>query len=113
MINGCRIVVEEKRSTSRGNNRGRFSSGGGAGYRSEGARGRANFGGGKTHSRGDFSTRTEFGNRGSGRNGFPNHGGNGYWRDKAGNNGGRTNRTNELTLNAAAKNMALRVSATA
>uniref|UniRef100_A0A2P2LUM8 RNA binding protein n=1 Tax=Rhizophora mucronata TaxID=61149 RepID=A0A2P2LUM8_RHIMU len=113
IINGCRVVVEEKRSTSRGNNRGRFSSGGGPGYRSEGARGRGNFGGGKAYSRGDFSSRTESGNRGNSRSGFSNRGGDGYRRDRAANNGGRTNRASGLAFNAAAKNMAPRVSATA
>ncbi|XP_021637362.2 nuclear transport factor 2 isoform X2 [Hevea brasiliensis] len=113
MISGCRVVVEEKRSTSRGNNRGRFS-GAGAGYRNEGARGRGNFGGGKAYGRGDFSNRTEFGNRNGNRGGFSNRGGDGYRRtDKMGNNGGRANRDGGLAFNAAAKTTAPRVSATA
>ncbi|KDP26351.1 hypothetical protein JCGZ_17509 [Jatropha curcas] len=113
MINGCRVVVEEKRST-RGNNRGRFSSGGGVGYRNEGARGRGNFGGNKTYGRGDFNNRTEFGNRNGNRGGYSNRGGEGYRRaDKMGSNGGRANRAGGLTFNAAAKTTAPRVSATA
>ncbi|KAG8641970.1 hypothetical protein MANES_12G047900v8 [Manihot esculenta] len=86
MISGCRVVVEEKRSTSRGNNRGRFSSGAGAGYRNEGPRG----------------------------GGYSNRGGDGYRRnDKMRNNGDRANRAGGLSLNAAAKTTAPRVSATA
>ncbi|OAY32841.1 nuclear transport factor 2 [Manihot esculenta] len=113
MISGCRAVVEEKRSTSRGNNRGRFF-GAGAGYRNEGARGRGNFGGGKAYGRGDFSNRTEFGNRNGNRGGFQNRGGDGYRRnDKMGNNGGRANRAGGLAFNAAAKTTVPRVSATA
>ncbi|KAJ6390011.1 hypothetical protein OIU77_024273 [Salix suchowensis] len=78
MINGCRVIVEEKRSTSRGNSRGRFSSGSGAGYKSEGMRGRGNLGG-KAYGRSDFGNRTEFGNRGSSRSGgYSNRGGDGY-----------------------------------
>ncbi|KAJ8899340.1 hypothetical protein K2173_018314 [Erythroxylum novogranatense] len=113
MINGCRVVVEEKRSTSRGNNRGRFSSGGGAVYRNEGVRGRGNFGGGKAYNRGDFSSKSEFGNRNGGRGGFSNRGGDGYRRDKMGNTSGRANRAGGFNLNATAKTMTPRVSATA
>ncbi|EEF29634.1 RNA binding protein, putative [Ricinus communis] len=114
MIHGCRVVVEEKRSTSRGNHRGRFSSGAGAGYRNEGARGRGNFGGARAYGRGDFSNRTEYGNRNGNRGGFSNRGGDGFRRaDKMGNNGGRASRASGLTLNAAAKTTAPRVSATA
>ncbi|KAF2292575.1 hypothetical protein GH714_025706 [Hevea brasiliensis] len=99
--------------SSAGNNRGRFS-GAGAGYRNEGARGRGNFGGGKAYGRGDFSNRTEFGNRNGNRGGFSNRGGDGYRRtDKMGNNGGRANRDGGLAFNAAAKTTAPRVSATA
>nr|POE85325.1 hypothetical protein CFP56_75065 [Quercus suber] len=39
-IGGRQAVVEEKRSTSRGNGKGQFSSGRGNGYRNEGGRGR-------------------------------------------------------------------------
>lgn len=104
-----------------GNNRGRFSSGAGTGYRNEGVRGRGNFGG-KAYGRGDFGNRTEFGNRGSSRSGFSNRGGDGYSNrggdgyrrsDKTGSNGGRANRAGGLTFNAAAKSTAPRVSATA
>ncbi|KAJ6687087.1 RAS GTPASE-ACTIVATING PROTEIN-BINDING PROTEIN [Salix purpurea] len=135
MINGCRVIVEEKRSTSRGNSRGRFSSGSGAGYKSEGMRGRGNLGG-KAYGRSDFGNRTEFGNRGSSRSGgYSNRGGDGYssrggdgysnrgggggggdgYRraDKMGNNGDRANRNGGLGLNGTAKTTAPRVSATA
>ncbi|XP_050205714.1 nuclear transport factor 2 [Mercurialis annua] len=115
MIHGCRVVVEEKRSTSRGNHRGRFSSGSGAGYRNDGVRGRGNFGGGRAYGRGDFGNRTEYGNRNGNRGGFSNRGGDGYNRrpDKMGNNGSRANRAGGLGLNAAAKVTAPQVSATA
>ncbi|XP_065874158.1 nuclear transport factor 2 isoform X3 [Euphorbia lathyris] len=136
MINGCRVGVEEKRSTSRaGNNRGRFSSGAGGGYRNDGGRGRGNFGGGKAYGRGEFSNRTEFGSRNGNRSGFSNRGGDGFRRsddgfrrsddgfrrsddgfrrsDKMGHNGSRPNRGSGLPLNAAAKTTAPRVSATA
>nr|XP_034916004.1 nuclear transport factor 2 isoform X2 [Populus alba] len=122
MINGFRVVVEEKRSTSRGNNRGRYPSGSGAGYKNEGMRGRGNLGG-KVYGRIDIGNRTEFGNRGGSRgggysnrggDGYSNRGGDGYRRaDKMGNNGGRANRTGGLGLNGTAKTTAPRVSATA
>ncbi|XP_073263388.1 nuclear transport factor 2 isoform X2 [Populus alba] len=133
MINGFRVVVEEKRSTSRGKNRGRYPSGSGAGYKNEGMRGRGNLGG-KVYGRIDIGNRTEFGNRGGSRgggysnrggggggdgypnrgDGYSNRGGDGYRRaDKMGNNGGRANRTGGLGLNGTAKTTAPRVSATA
>lgn len=133
MINGFRVVVEEKRSTSRGNNRGRYPSGSGAGYKNEGMRARGNLGG-KVYGRIDIGNRTEFGNRGGSRgggysnrggggggdgypnrgDGYSNRGGDGYRRaDKMGNNGGRANRTGGLGLNGTAKTTAPRVSATA
>lgn len=134
MINGFRVVVEEKRSTSRGNNRGRYPSGSGAGYKNEGMRARGNLGG-KVYGRIDSGgNRTEFGNRGGSRgggysnrggggggdgypnrgDGYSNRGGDGYRRaDKMGNNGGRANRTGGLGLNGTAKTTAPRVSATA
>ncbi|XP_022771507.1 putative G3BP-like protein [Durio zibethinus] len=112
-IGGRKAVVEEKRSTSRGN-KGRSSSGSGAGYRNEGARGRGNYGGGRGYSRGEFSNRAEFGNRNSNRGGYSNFGGDGYQRvDHMGSNGGHVNRSGGLTANAAAKNVAPRVSAPA
>ncbi|KAK9281962.1 hypothetical protein L1049_004871 [Liquidambar formosana] len=116
-IGGRQAVVEEKRSTnSRGNNRGRFPAGRGAGFRNEGPRGRGNYGGGgRGYSRGsDFNNRSEFGNRGSSRGGFSNRAGDGYQRaDHMGSNGGRVNRAGGPTVNAAAKTVAPRVSAPA
>ncbi|CAK9182045.1 unnamed protein product [Ilex paraguariensis] len=109
-IGGLQAVVEEKRSTSRGNGRGRFLSGRGFGFRNEGARGRGNYGGGRGYGRGDFTSRNDFGNRSSN----PNRGGDGYQRaDNVGRNGGRTNRAGGGSVNGTAKNMAPRVSATA
>lgn len=104
-INGRQVFVEEKRSTNRGNSRGRFSSARGNGYRSEGARVRG-YGGGRGYSRGDFSGRGDFGNRTGGRGGGPNRGGDGYHRPE---NGGRVNRAGGLAVNASV----VRVSATA
>lgn len=113
LISGRRVVVEPKKST-RGGNRGRFSSGAGTGYRNEGARERGNYGGGRGYGRGDFSNRNEFENRGGNRGGFSNRRGDGYQRsDQMGNNGGRMNRAGRLTVNAAAKNVAPRVPAPA
>ncbi|KAL9360839.1 hypothetical protein Peur_048962 [Populus x canadensis] len=118
------------------NNRGRFPSGSGAGYKNEGMRGRGNLGG-KVYGRIDIGNRTEFGNRGGSRGGgYSNRGGDGYSNrggggggdgysnrggggdgyrrtDKMGNNGGRANRTGGLGLNGTAKTTAPRVSATA
>ncbi|XWS31241.1 hypothetical protein CRYUN_Cryun23aG0060700 [Craigia yunnanensis] len=112
-IGGRKAVVEEKRSTSRVN-KGRSSSGSGAGYRNEGARGRGNYGGGRGYSRGEFGNRAEFGNRNSNRGGYSYRGGDGYQRgEHIGSNGGRVNRSGGLTVNEAAKNVALRVSAPA
>ncbi|XVF21340.1 hypothetical protein REPUB_Repub12eG0082300 [Reevesia pubescens] len=113
-IGGRKAVIEEKRSTSRGN-KARSSSGFGAGYRNEGARGRGNYGGGRGYSRGEFGNRAEFGNRSSNRGGYSNRGGEGYQRggEHMGSNGGRVNRSGGLTVYAAAKNVAPRVSAPA
>ncbi|PON59369.1 Splicing factor-like protein [Trema orientale] len=121
-INGRPVVVEEKRSTNRGKfgfvvltygffhagNRGRFSSSRGNGYRSEGTRGRG-YGGGRGYGRGDFNGRSDFGSR-NGNRGGASRGGDGYQRAE---NGGRVNRTGGLGVNSAAKNSAVRVSATA
>ncbi|GMI69220.1 hypothetical protein like AT3G25150 [Hibiscus trionum] len=98
-IGGRKAVVEEKRSTSRGN-RGRSSSG----YRNEGARGRGNYSGGRVYGRG------EFGNRGNNRGGYFNRGGDGYQRGEhmGSSNGGRVSRSGGL-----AKNVAPTVSAPA
>uniref|UniRef100_A0A5B6Z364 Putative G3BP-like protein isoform X2 n=2 Tax=Davidia involucrata TaxID=16924 RepID=A0A5B6Z364_DAVIN len=115
MIGGRQAYVEEKRSTnSRVNNRGRLPTGRGSSFRNEGVRWRGNYGGGRGYSRGDFNGRTEFGNRGSNRGGFSNHGGDGYQRaDNMGSNGGRVNRAGGMAVNGTAKTMAPRVSATA
>ncbi|KAG8485330.1 hypothetical protein CXB51_021719 [Gossypium anomalum] len=127
-IGGRNAIVEEKRSTSRGKlynlvkdillhvirlssftgNKGR-SSGSGAGYRNDGARGRGNYGGG-----GRGYSRGEFGNRSNNRGGYSNRRGDGYQRGDMGSNGSsRMNRSGGLAVNAAAKNMAPRVSAPA
>ncbi|XP_022727485.1 putative G3BP-like protein isoform X2 [Durio zibethinus] len=112
-IGGRKAVVEEKRSTSRGN-KGRSSSGSGSGYRNEGARGRGNYGGGRGYSRGEFGNWSEYGNRSNNRGGYSNRGGDGYQRgEHMGSNGSRVNRSGGLTVNAAAKNVAPRVSAPA
>ncbi|KAK8717873.1 hypothetical protein V6N13_045126 [Hibiscus sabdariffa] len=102
-IGGRNAVVEEKRSTSRGN-RGRSSSGSGFGYRNEGARGRGNYSSGRGYGRG------EFGNRSNNRGGYFNRGGDGYQRGEhmGSSNGGRVNRSGGL-----AKNVAPTVSAPA
>ncbi|KAF5741287.1 Nuclear transport factor 2 family protein with RNA binding domain putative isoform 1 [Tripterygium wilfordii] len=107
MIGGRRVVVEEKRS--KGVNRGRSS---GAGYRNEGARGRGNHNGSRGYGRNDsFNNREEFGNRGGSRGGFSNRGEIGYQRTDS--SGDRGNRSGGLTINAAVKNSAPRVSAPA
>ncbi|CAI0561130.1 unnamed protein product [Linum tenue] len=117
MINGFRVVVEEKRSTFRGNGRGRFSSGGGGGYRNDGVRGRGGFGGGgRAYGRGGGGG-IEYGSRNGGRGsgGFSNRGGGeGYRRsEKTGNNGGgRTSRSGGPPMNVA-RSTAPHVSATA
>ncbi|VVA98412.1 unnamed protein product [Arabis nemorensis] len=74
ILNGQKVVVEEKRSTSRGNYRGRSTFGVGNGYRNEGGRGRGSFGGG----RGGYG-RTDF---------------NGYGNNRGNNRGGYANRAN-------------------
>ncbi|XP_062174286.1 nuclear transport factor 2-like [Alnus glutinosa] len=116
-INGRQAVVEEKRSTSRGNNsKGRFSSGRTVGFRNEGPRGRGNgnYGGGRGYGRADFNGRAEFGNRSGNRGGFSSRGGDGYQRtDQMGSNGGRVNRAGGLTVNATARAIAPRIPATA
>ncbi|XP_016450024.2 nuclear transport factor 2 isoform X1 [Nicotiana tabacum] len=94
-IGGRQAVVEEKKSTnSRGNNRARFQSGRGFGYRNDGVRGRGNYGGGRGYGRGDFEGRTEYNNRGGNRGWSSNRGGgDGYQRtDNTGGNAARPNR---------------------
>ncbi|XP_059626238.1 nuclear transport factor 2-like isoform X2 [Cornus florida] len=115
MIGGRQAYVEEKRSTnSRVNSRVRLPNGRGSGFRNEGVRGRGNYGGGRGYSRGEFNGRTEFGNRGGNRGGFPNRGGEGYQRtDSMGSNGSRMNRASGMAVNGTAKTMAPQVSATA
>ncbi|KAL5562149.1 hypothetical protein UlMin_031896 [Ulmus minor] len=110
MINGRQAVVEEKRSTNRGNSRGRFSSARGNGFRNEGARGRGSYGGGRGYGRADFSGRAEFGNRNGNRAGLGNRGGDGYQRAE---NGGRGNRAGGLGVNGTAKNEAASVQVSA
>ncbi|XP_019178699.1 PREDICTED: putative G3BP-like protein isoform X3 [Ipomoea nil] len=115
-VGGRQVVVEEKRSTTnpRGNNNRRFLSGRGSGFRSEGVRGRGNYGGGRGYNRGEFNSRNEFSNRVGNRGGSSNRGGDGYQRaDHAGNNGGRVNRVGGMPPYGTAKDMAPRVSATA
>ncbi|KAG9445723.1 hypothetical protein H6P81_011851 [Aristolochia fimbriata] len=108
MIGGRQAHVEEKRaSSSRVNNRGRFPPGRGGGFRNDGGRGRGNYGGPRNYGgRGDFNNRNDFGsNRGSGRVGGSSsgRGGDGSY--------GRMNRP--VAVNATAKNVAPRVSASA
>ncbi|KAL2932648.1 putative G3BP-like protein [Bienertia sinuspersici] len=91
-IAGREVVVEEKKSSSRGFNRGRFTSGrGGGGFRGEGGRGRGGYGGGRGYGRGE-NNRSDFENRGSGR-GYQNRS-EGYQRrsDQNGNAAGRVSR---------------------
>ncbi|KAK6145121.1 hypothetical protein DH2020_021941 [Rehmannia glutinosa] len=113
-IGGRQAFVEEKRSTNSratGNNRARFQSGRGSGFRNDGVRGRGNFGGGRGYSRGDFNGRGDYGNRGGNRGGSSNR--DGYQRSENNtSNGGRVNRAGGMA-NGNAKNTAPRVSATA
>ncbi|TKY66175.1 putative G3BP protein [Spatholobus suberectus] len=114
LINGRHIVVEEKRSTNRGNSRGRFSSGRTTGYRGEGARGRGNYGNGRSYGRGDFNGRGEYGYRNGNRGGFSSRGGDGYQRnDHMGTSGGRMNRAGGSAVNSAVKTAGVRVPASA
>ncbi|KAI4354293.1 hypothetical protein L6164_003169 [Bauhinia variegata] len=115
IINGRSVVIEEKKSTNRGNSRGRFSSGRGAGFRNEGARSRGNYGNGRGYDRGDYNGRGDFGYRNGNRGGgFSNRAGDGYHRnDRMGGNGGRVNHTGGFAVNSTAKNMPVRVPATA
>ncbi|KAL0436711.1 UNVERIFIED_CONTAM: Nuclear transport factor 2 [Sesamum radiatum] len=86
----------------RGNNRGRFQSGRGSGFRNDGVRGRGNYGGGRGYNRGDFGGRGDFGNRGGNRGGSSNR--DGYQRsENVNSNGGRVNRAGGMA-NGSAKN---------
>ncbi|XP_058103216.1 nuclear transport factor 2 isoform X1 [Magnolia sinica] len=116
MIGGRQAYVEEKRaSSSRVNNRGRFPSGRGGGFRNDGARGRGNYGNARNYSRGDFNNRADFVNRGPSRGVFARGGDGGYQRfDNVGSSGGRMNRASGFTaVNAMAKSITPRVSAPA
>ncbi|XP_027350599.1 putative G3BP-like protein [Abrus precatorius] len=114
LINGRNVVVEEKRSTNRGNSRGRFSSGRAPGYRGEGARGRGNYGNGRSYGRGDFNGRGEYGYRNGNRGGFSSRGGDGYQRnDHTGTSGGCMNRAGGSAVNSAPKTTAVHVPASA
>uniref|UniRef100_A0A1J3DU21 Putative G3BP-like protein n=1 Tax=Noccaea caerulescens TaxID=107243 RepID=A0A1J3DU21_NOCCA len=109
-LNGQRVVVEEKRSTARGNYRGRAAFNVGTGYRNEGGRGRGNFGGGRGgggYGRGEFNGYGN--NRGNNRGGYANNrangdnnGGGGFPRANGGNNG-RVRRGGGIDANGAAK----------
>ncbi|KAI4319307.1 hypothetical protein MLD38_032922 [Melastoma candidum] len=109
-IGGRQVVIEPKKSTSRGNVRERFISGRGAGFRNDMGRGRGNYAGNRGYSRGEANNRGEFGNRIGGR-GFQNRG-DAYQRvDHVGGNNGRVNR--DSGFDAANNIVAPSVSATA
>ncbi|KAL6996679.1 myosin ATPase [Sarracenia purpurea var. burkii] len=118
-IGGRQAFVEEKRSTNSrvNNNRGRFPSGRGYGFRNDGVRGCGNYGSGRGYNHGDFGGRNEFGNRGSNRGGFSNRGTDGYQRgaDNMGSSSaGRTNcGSGAVVVGETTKALAPRVSATA
>ncbi|KAK9159925.1 hypothetical protein Syun_006266 [Stephania yunnanensis] len=107
-IGGRQAHVEEKRaSSSRVNRGGRFPPGRGSGFRSDGARGRGNYSGGRGFSRGDFSNRNDFPNRGGGgggRGGSSNRDG---VYQRVDSNNGRMNRANG-PMNGASKTVAPR-----
>ncbi|KAG5002277.1 hypothetical protein JHK87_023349 [Glycine soja] len=85
--------------------RGRFSSGRAPSFRGEGARGRGNYGNGRSYGRGgDFNGRGEYGYRNGNRGGFSSRGGDGYQRnDHMGTGGGRMNRAGGSAVNPAVK----------
>lgn len=108
--------VEEKRPSSRVNNRGRFPPGRGTGFRNDGQRARGgNYNSTRNYSRGDFSNRADFVNRSSSRTGSSNRGGNGGYQrvDHIGTNSGPINRSSGPAVNATAKRIAPQVSASA
>ncbi|PRQ25462.1 putative nucleotide-binding alpha-beta plait domain, NTF2-like domain-containing protein [Rosa chinensis] len=141
MINGRQVVVEEKRSTSRGGNRGRFSTGRGSGYRNEGSNGYRNEGANGYRNDGPnagYRNDAPNGYRSEGPRGRGGYGGGrGYGRSEfksefggrntgrggssgrggdgyqRSDNGGRVNRAGGQTVNATAKSSAPRVSASA
>lgn len=95
-IGGRQCYVEEKRTPgSRGSGRGgRFAPGRGNNFRSEGTRGRGNYGGGRGYGRGEFSYRSDYGGRSGGRGGSARGADVGYQRvDHVGYAGGRGGRT--------------------
>ncbi|XP_023642818.1 putative G3BP-like protein isoform X2 [Capsella rubella] len=105
MLNGHKVVVEEKRSTARGNYRGRSSFGVNTGYRNEGGRGRGSFGGGRGgYGRTDFNNGYGNNNRGNNRGGYGNraNGDNGGFPRSNGNNG-RVRRGGGVDANRATK----------
>ncbi|XP_077227947.1 nuclear transport factor 2-like [Tasmannia lanceolata] len=114
-IGGRQAIVEEKRTTSssRVNNRGRFQSGRGGGFRNDGMRGRGNYGSARNYGRGDFNNRSDFVYRGGARGGSSSRGGDGGYQrvDHMGNSSDRMNRPNGLTVSSAPKSVEPRASA--
>ncbi|KAI4341585.1 hypothetical protein MLD38_026293 [Melastoma candidum] len=108
-IGSRQVVIEPKKSTSRGTGRERFISGRGAGFRNDMGRGRGNYTGNRGYGRGEANYRGEFGNRIGGR-GYQNRGDTYQRVDHVGGNNGRVNRGGGFD---AAKNIAPRVPATA
>ncbi|GFQ07535.1 putative g3bp-like protein [Phtheirospermum japonicum] len=111
-ISGRQAFIEEKRSTR--NNRARFQSGRGSGFRNDGVRGgRGNYGGGRGYNnKADFNNRGDFGNR-AGNRGVPSNRDDYHKSENSMSNGGpRVNRAGGMA-NGGSKNMAPRVSATA
>ncbi|MED6155583.1 hypothetical protein PIB30_006449 [Stylosanthes scabra] len=115
LIEGHQVLVEEKRSTTRVNSRGRFPSGRRPVYRSDGTRERGTYGNGRSYGRGDPNMKGEFGGyRNGNQGGFFNHGGDRYQRgNHSGANGGRRNRSGGLAGTSAVKTTDARVAASA
>ncbi|KAK4756542.1 hypothetical protein SAY87_006669 [Trapa incisa] len=78
-IGGRHVVIEPKKSTIRVNARERFPSGRPGGFRTDGPRGRGNYGGNRGYSRGEMN-RPDFGNRNGNRGWYPHRGDVGYQR---------------------------------